>query len=266
MIKKIIHSLHIVGHRRFQKVFERLYSFSLTGMNIGTATGIYEDGEMEVMKYVHGKKAHGNFILFDVGANVGKYTRALAEEFGSRAAIYSFEPSPKTFQTLSRNIASYEVCTGKTNLQNIGLGDTSGEVSLFTDADNSGLASVYQRRLDHFNVSMDKKETVTLKTLDEFCEKNNIGSIDFLKMDVEGHELSVLHGAKKMLAKKAIQYIQFEFGGNNIDSRTFFQDFYYLLKDDFKLFRVVKDGLHPITEYRESYECFLCSTFFAERK
>ena len=190
----------------------------------------------------------------------------LVRELGAGAQVYSFEPSQKTFQTLSQNISSDPACKGRVTLLNIGLSNKAEEVSLFTDAENSGLASVYHRRLDHFNIAMDKKETVLLTTLDGFCEKNNIAKIDFLKMDVEGHELSVLQGAQKMLDKKAIACIQFEFGGNNIDSKTFFQDFFYLLKDDFSIFRVVKDGLYPITEYKESYESFLCTVFVAERK
>jgi FkbM family methyltransferase len=266
MIKKAFHSLHITGYRHYQKFFERLHHFSLGGMNIGTAAEIYDDGELAVLQYLHKKEGDIKLTLFDVGANVGHYTEALARQFGDNARIYSFEPSKKTFQTLSNTVNRNPVCKGKAILTNVGLGDKAGMTELFTDTDDSGLASVYNRRLDHFGISMNKSEKITMMTLDEFCRNNKITAIDFLKMDVEGHELSVLRGAKEMLAKKAIKYIQFEFGGNNIDSRTFFQDFYYLLKDDFNIFRVVKDGLYPIIEYKEKYECFLCTVFFAERK
>jgi len=266
MIKKLFHSLHIIGYKRYQRFFERLHGFAQGGMNIGRAGLFEEDGELKVLEYVKEKEGNRSLVLFDVGANVGHYTEALVSQFGDDAQVYSFEPSKRTFQTLSKTVADNSACKGKVILTNVGLSDKAGTVELFTDADNSGLASVYKRRLDHFGTSMDKSEKVILMTLDEFCKKNQISAIDFLKMDVEGHELSVLHGAKDMLAKKAIKYIQFEFGGNNIDSRIFFQDFYYLLKDDFNLFRIVKDGLYPITEYKETYECFLCTVFFAERR
>ena len=52
--------------------------------------------------------------------------------------------------------------------------------------------------------------------------------IDIMKLDVEGHELDVLEGSRKTI--NSIKLIQFEFGGCNIDSKTFFQDFYYFLK------------------------------------
>ena len=232
MIKKLLYSLRIIGYRRYQRFFERLHSFSLGGMNIGRAGLFDEDGELKVLEYIKGKEGDRPLVLFDVGANVGHYTEALVSQFGKAASVYSFEPSKMTFETLSDTIARNEACKRKVVLTNVGLSDKAETVELFTDADNSGLASVYKRRLDHFNSSMDKSEKVGLMTLDDFCKENRISSIDFLKMDVEGHEFSVLHGAKEMLWKKAIKYIQFEFGGNDIDSGVFFQDFYYLLKDD----------------------------------
>jgi len=266
MIKKLAHKFHIIGFRRYQTFFERLHDIALGGMNIGRAGLFEEDGELEALRYIARKEGDRGLVAFDVGANIGDYTRALAHQFGSRTKIYSFEPSKATFKTFSENISTDQACAKNVIATNMGLSDKAGSLELFTDADNSGLASVYQRRLDHVGVSMDKKETIALTTIDEFCAKHRVGEIDFLKMDVEGHELSVLQGAKGMLARKAIKYIQFEFGGNNIDSRTFFQDFYYLLKDDFNIYRVVKDGLCPIKEYKETYECFLCTVFFAERK
>ena len=53
-------------------------------------------------------------------------------------------------------------------------------------------------------------------------KKNKFSKIDLLKLDVEGHELYLL-SAKKFISK--ISVIQFEFGGCNIDTRTYFRDF-----------------------------------------
>jgi hypothetical protein len=69
-----------------------------------------------------------------------------------------------------------------------------------------------------------------------------------------------------MLAEGRISSIQWEFGGTNIDSRTFFRDFFYLLNDQYRIFRVVKDGIHPVVRYREALEIFDTVNYFAERR
>jgi hypothetical protein len=67
-----------------------------------------------------------------------------------------------------------------------------------------------------------------------------------------------------MLSEGRISSIQWEFGGCNIDSRTFFRDFFYVLNDRYRIWRVVKDGMTPIPEYRESLEVFDTVNYFAE--
>ncbi len=69
-----------------------------------------------------------------------------------------------------------------------------------------------------------------------------------------------------MLGSGAVDFIQFEFGGCNIDSRTYFQDFYYLLNDRYKISRILKDGLYPISRYKEMYEAFTTTNYLAEKK
>ncbi|MBK8352977.1 MAG: FkbM family methyltransferase [Saprospirales bacterium] len=130
----------------------------------------------------------------------------------------------------------------------------------------SGLASVYQRNLDFIDIKMDKIEKISVKKMDDYCIENNISEITFLKIDVEGNELSVLNGAKKLLSENKIKYIQFEFGGCNIDSRTYFKDFYDLLNEKYKVYRILRDGLFHIEKYSENLEIFVTSNFFAELK
>jgi hypothetical protein len=108
---------------------------------------------------------------------------------------------------------------------------------------------------------MSSVEKIILKKLDDYCAENGINEIHFLKMDIEGHEFKCLEGAKRMLNAG-----KFEFGGCNIDSRTFFQDFWYLLHDKYKIYRIVKNGLVLISSYNERLEIFKNINFFAERK
>lgn len=176
-----------------------------------------------------------NIILFDVGANVGTYTVLLNQDFNDNSKIFSFEPSKFTYKILTQNTQQFE----NVKLYNFGFGDKNASFTLYSNKERSGISSLFKRRLDHFNIDMDIKEDIEIKTIDNFCNDNNIAGIDFLKLDIEGNELKALNGAKAMLENHKVNYIQFEFGGCNIDYRTYFQDFNYLLKDNYHIYRIV---------------------------
>jgi len=187
------------------------------------------------------------------------YAAAVLERFHGEVDLYCFEPSAATFAMLSRAIGHRP----GVRLNNFGLGSAEEQVSLYSDQDGSGLASVYHRRLDHFGIDLKVTETIRLRRLDDFCREQRIERIHFAKLDVEGHELSVLRGAQSLLAARRIDHIQFEFGGCNIDSRTYFQDFFYELNDGYRIHRVLRRGLAPIDRYRETLESFTTTNYLA---
>lgn len=253
----------LAGKKKHQKLFEQLYQLSLAGMNVGGGSGTESSGEQSALELINQRlKGTKDLIIFDVGANVGNYSNLLNTVFGDKATIFSFEPSKKTFASLISNTSNLS------NVKpfNFGLGDEDSQITLFTNADESGMASVYRRNLEHFGIEMNKTEEIEIRTIDTFCSENNIEHIHLLKLDVEGHEIKVLKGASSLLKAGNIDYIQFEFGGCNIDSRTYFQDFFYLLKDNYTIYRIVKDGLYEVEQYKEMYEVFITTNFIAERR
>ena len=251
----------ISGKRKYQVIFEQLHQISLLGMNIGGGDNPQNSGEISVMKYIKNKlHAETKIIIFDVGANVGRYSLLLQDVFQDNCSIHAFEPSKGTFQKLLLNIENKE----NVNLNNFGFGDENKKMMLYYDSPGSGLASVYKRRLEKH--AMNKNEEIEIKTIDSYCNDNNIKHIHFCKLDVEGHEFKVLKGAEKMLNSGSIDFIQFEFGGCNIDSKTYFKDFYYFFKDNYTIYRILKDGLRQIKKYKEKYEIFVTTNFLVEKK
>jgi FkbM family methyltransferase len=143
----------------------------------------------------------------------------------------------------------------------MGLSDRATSATLYTNADGSGLASLHQRRLDHYDISHEAGELVSTTTLDDYCSENSL-AVDVLKLDIEGHELAALKGALRTLPE--IRAVQFEFGGCNIDSRCFFQDFWYLFTAaGFELYRITPFGPRKLDRYRETDEQFTIANYVA---
>ena len=110
-------------------------------------------------------------------------------------------------------------------------------------------------------------EEILLKTLDAYCQEKNIQKIDYLKIDVEGHEFSVLKGGINLLQKKSIKIIQFEYGGSHIDSRTYLKDFFELLEPfDYQFYKITpKIALH-VPKYKYELDNFQYSNWLAVQK
>ncbi len=253
----------ILGRKGFQTLFGRMHRLSLKGMNYGRASDYVHNGEEVALHYVRTLIKEPNPVLFDVGANKGEFTRRVIDTWAADPyRIYAFEPSKGTFEILKTAIPDLP----SVQLINLGLGESKGTVDLFYDKAGSGLASVYQRDLAFRSIDFSSHESIILTTLDAFCEENGISVIHFLKLDVEGHELAVLKGGKRMFDKGGVQVVQFEFGGCNIDSRTFFKDYFNFFAKDFKLYRILSNGLQKIENYSEHLEVFQSANYLAIKK
>ncbi|MBV5331721.1 FkbM family methyltransferase [bacterium] len=234
-------------------------------MGIGEGGNVYMSGEVGAIE--HSKSILENrfpgqpLIIFDVGANVGNFSVKLKSIFSvTNVQILAFEPSPKSFTALSEKFSD-----GGVQLFNIGFSNEKGLMKLNSNYEGSEISSLHKRRLDHYGINLNQTEDVAIETIDEFCTEKNIPKIDYLKLDTEGNELKCLQGAEKMIKNGEIEIIQFEFGGTNIDGGSYFQDFWYMLKD-YDIFRIISNGLWKITHYSEYEEIFLAQNFLAIRK
>lgn len=202
-------------------------------------------------------------VLFDVGGNVGEWTLA-AKQMWPEASVHAFEPSDSHLQ-------KFRSAAGKLDgviVNAAALGAEQGEATLYKDAEITGLASMTRRDLAHVGLSMDLSETIHVDTLDRYCAARGIAAIDLLKIDVEGHEHDVLRGGLDMLDRRQVAVVQFEFGGCNTDTRTFFKDFFDFFDGrNYRLYVIGPGGrLNPVTRYREFNEQFATTNYIAIRQ
>ncbi len=204
--------------------------------------------------------------VIDAGANKGDWSRRLLQGLKGKVSnlekLIIIEPQSIHMPLLT--------CISETFpnviVEQVAVGSNHGAVTIYADRVGSELASLYNRNLKHFGISMLPQETVAMTTLDSLLHRYSIHHVDFLKLDCEGHELEVLKGAKQLLEQKAISVISFEFGGCNLDSRIMFKDFWELLVDkyNFNLYHLLpKRRLKRLQRYSEEMESFMYQNVIA---
>jgi FkbM family methyltransferase len=189
--------------------------------------------------------------LFDVGSNVGDWA-LMAHFVRPNARIHSFEMNPSTAERLKVNTASVP----QIDVHAFGLSNKNEEATFYSyEGEQSVLSSL---RANLYSSFKPVEKTATLVTGDDFCKQSGIRHIDFLKIDAEGHDWEVLEGFSSMLAKRAIEAVQFEHEGGR-----FIRDFYSLLQQyDYSIGRLYANYV-DFREHSIEMEHFLGPNYIA---
>jgi FkbM family methyltransferase len=144
----------------------------------------------------------GEGAIIDVGANLGLFSLLVATRLNERL-VCAIEPNPSTFSSLSQNVER----NGRMNIRcfQCAIAEHDGVVKFATSEHARANASIAgERSLALGTIS------VPCFTLDMFCKRDNIDQIALLKIDVEGHETSVLSGAARVLGSIRPAIVYFE--------------------------------------------------------
>jgi FkbM family methyltransferase len=218
----------------------------------GSGTGWNLDAEVRAaVRHV----VRPNPVLFDVGANVGSWTEGMLRKMPG-ARVFLFDPSPGCQAVISEK--RLPGCT----LVPCALGEQAGHANFHFSSATDGSASLHVRHDTPFQELKYQSVDVSVRTLDEVIEAFKIDFVDFMKMDIEGHELYALRGARRALASGKIGAFSFEFGCGNVNSRTFFRDFWEITIDaGLTLWRITPNGKQlKVVEYYEDEEYFRGAT------
>jgi len=163
-----------------------------TAVTCLAAFGEYEPIETRILR----KIARDSSVIVDIGANVGFYTVELAFSMPSNGILFSFEPVEHTNIQLRQNVE----LNGLENVQvfKLGLSNLESETEIFLP--NKSVSSAASLRNLHPQEVV-FSEIIKLKTLDSVFESQHIDNCDLIKIDVEGGELQVIQGGKKLIEK-----------------------------------------------------------------
>jgi FkbM family methyltransferase len=250
----------MLGKKKYQRFFDKLYHFSKYGRNIGSPIDINTSGEIQLIKHLRNRfENKTEIIFFDIGANNGLYTDNVMKFLSGNAVIkcFLFEPQKELYKNLLNRFENNKNVV----IINKGCGSKTEDIKLYTFSNIDTLSSAYDTY--GWGLKSDGYEIMEIIRIDSYAEEKGINNIDFIKIDVEGYEMEVLRGLGNYVTDKKISVIQFEMGGFNIASRTFFRDYWDLLSPNYTIHRVLKDGLWPIVGYSTDLEIFDTTNYVA---
>ncbi|MGN6605061.1 MAG: FkbM family methyltransferase [Ginsengibacter sp.] len=201
-------------------------------------------------------KTKNKLIFFDIGACEGEESIKYSRLFPN-AVIYAFEPLPENINLIRNNFINYQVknasfynkaISSKNGFTDFYVSSGQPENAPNSDWDYGNKSSSLLQPDKHLEMASFikfetkiKVETITLKL---FCKENNISSIDFLHMDVQGAELMVLEGAQDFISSIKVIWLEvskIEFYKQQPlvgDIKKFMKDHnFFLLKDALNSFQ-----------------------------
>ena len=142
----------------------------------------------DVKRIIESIVTEGQTVV-DVGAHVGYFTLLMAKLVGPGGKVFAFEPHPILNQALVKNVAANGF-SDIVEIHEMALSDKTAEASLCMSPHNSG-----DNRLEGGD---DDWDTVEVQTgcLDDFVK-----DVSFIKIDTQGHDISVLRGARELIQR-----------------------------------------------------------------
>jgi FkbM family methyltransferase len=161
----------------------------LAGTSVGTAVGINEPEVLDVLS----SHVRPGGIMYDIGANVGYFTLVGAQLVGAEGQVHAFEPVPATAKVLRGNVEMNEL--RQVIVHEVGVSDRNGQARFEVGHESvrARESQGTQRRSERGLID------VELVALDEMVAAKAVPPPDFVKMDIEGAEVSALRGMSAII-------------------------------------------------------------------
>lgn len=152
--------------------------------------GEYEKAELKMLE----KFLMSDSVFIDIGANLGLYSLYASSLMGENGTVVCFEPFSTNYRLLKQNIS----LNSNLNIraENMAIGETDGLINLYYDEKDRNLGMVSSDMTEYTH-----SEAVKAVSLDSYLNGKSFEKIDFIKIDIEGHEYAALLGMKNTLAR-----------------------------------------------------------------
>jgi FkbM family methyltransferase len=190
----------IEGYLFKNKVLNEDKSLNLFGKNfyytnledvLGSINQLIVNDEYDLHKFLK-----EDFVVFDIGANIGVFT-CFAANLVKKGKVFAFEPVSMVFDILKKNAENYQ------NIEafQLGFGSREETKEILIRTWNPGYSTIEDSAIQRPKESFDIKENIKISKLDNIVNKLNLEKINFIKIDVEGYEIEVLKGGIETIKK-----------------------------------------------------------------
>jgi FkbM family methyltransferase len=164
----------------------------------GVLAGDFETAEVAFVR----RFLKPGMTVLDVGAHHGLYTLISSKIVGLRGRVFAFEPSLRERRALVLNVWLNKIkfaISWNVRIQGLAVGEENTETDLYVADDWAGAFN----SLRPPNVSAaTSKARVRVVSLDHWLATHKVNRVDFIKLDIEGAELSALRGARVLLQRR----------------------------------------------------------------
>jgi FkbM family methyltransferase len=170
--------------------------------HVGRSVFLFGDLDPKITWILKRLLKPGDRVL-DIGANIGLLSLWMSKLVGPRGIVHAFEPNPVLCGILQSTLARNR--SKNIKLHPIALGGSEGRMELHVPTGNFGAASLVRKA-----ACSEQIHTVPVVRLDEIMFRESETRIALIKLDVEGFELEVLKGARRVLQEVRPSAILFE--------------------------------------------------------
>lgn len=144
--------------------------------------------------------------VVDIGANIGYFTLLAASAVGEKGLVYAFEPLPRNYEILQKNLIANWL-SERVRCFPVALLDRPRQIELHSSSSLPGASSLFSTIACGAPVPLEDTLVLTAKTLDEVIDRQ----VDVVKIDAEGSEPFILEGMKGVLERNPGIVIVMEF-------------------------------------------------------